>query len=128
MTDDANFQYDGSFSALHEATGLNFTFSAGTQDADDSDNPYSLWGKLGWQADIWSVGKTSFSVDYGYSDNVYAEDYKGDSFGVAAVQSFADYGTELFLQFRQYALDAPGRSDQDLDDMNVATVGARVKF
>jgi hypothetical protein len=127
-TDDSNFQYDGSFSALHEATGLNFTFSAGTQDADDSDNPYSLWGKLGWQTNIWSVGKTSFSVDYGYSDNVYAEDYKGDSFGIAAVQSFADYGTELFLQFRQYALDAPGSSDQDLDDMNVATVGARVKF
>lgn len=126
--DDTNFQYDGSFSALHEATGLNFTFSAGTQDADGLDNPYSLWGKLGWQREFWSVGKTSFTVDYGYSKNIYAESYKGDSFGVAAVQSFADYGTELYLQFRQYALDAPGSSDQDLDDMNVATVGARVRF
>ncbi len=126
--DDANYQYDGSFSALHEASGLNFTFSAGTQDADDSENPYSLYGKVGWQTAFWSVGKTSLSIDYGYSDNVYAENYHGDSFSAAAVQSFSDYGTELFLQFRLYALDAPGRSDQDLDDINVATVGARVQF
>ncbi len=116
------------FRLLHEATGLNFTFSAGTQDEDNTNDPYSLWGKLGWQTKFWSVGKTSFTVDYGYSKNIYAESYKGESFGIAAVQSFADYGTELYLQFRQYVLDAPGSSDQDLDNMNVATVGARVKF
>jgi hypothetical protein len=124
----ANWQYDGSFSALHEATGLNFTFSAGTRDADGTDDPYNLWGKLGWQTTFWSVGKTSFSVDYEYSENVYAENYNGDSFGIAAVQNFADYGTELYLQFRQYALDAPGSSGQDLDNLNVTSVGARVKF
>ena len=44
------------------------------------------------------------------------------------MQSFADYGTELYLQFRQYALDAPGSADQDLDNLNVTSVGARVKF
>ncbi len=125
--DDANFQYDGSFSVLHEATGLNFTFSAGTQDADNLDNPYNLWGKLGWQTAFWSVGKTSFSFDYDHTENIPAEGDKGDSFGIAAVQAFADYGTEVYLQFRQYKLDT-NTHNQDLDNINVATAGARVKF
>lgn len=125
---DANWQYDGSFSLLHEATGLNFTFSAGTQDADNVDDPYNLWGKLGWQAQFWSVGKTAFTVDYGYSENVYDENYNGKSFGIAAVQKFSEYGTELYAQFRQYILDTPGSADLDLDNINVGTVGARVKF
>ena len=124
---DTNFQYDGSFSILHEATGLNFTFSAGTQDADGFDNPDNLWGKLGWQTKFWSVGTTSFSFDYGHTENISAEGDKGDSYGIAAVQSFADYGTEVYLQFRQYKLDAAS-NNEDLDNMNVATAGARVKF
>ena len=124
---DIDHQYDGSFSVLHEETGLNFTFSAGTQDTDGSDNPYNVWGKLGWQTNFCPLGTTSFSVDYGHTENISAEGDKGDSFGLAAVQSFADYGTEVYLQFRQYALDRDN-NNQDFDDMNVGTVGARVKF
>lgn len=124
-TDASNWQYDGSFSVLHEVTGLNFTFSAGTQDTDFEDDPYNVWGKIGWQTKVFPVGLSSFSVDYGRTENLLYESAEGNSFGIAMVQSFADYGTEIYLQFRQYALDLEA---QDLDNINVGTFGARVKF
>lgn len=122
----AEYQYDGSFSVLHEDTGLNFTFSAGTKDSDTQADPYNIWGKLGWQTSFCPLGKTSFGIDYGHTENISADGDEGDSFGVAIVQSFADYGTELYLQFRQYSLDREAAAD--LDDINVGTIGARVKF
>jgi hypothetical protein len=123
---DSDYQYDGSLSVLHEDTGLNFTFSAGTRDSEMEDDPYSVWGKLGWQTTFFSVGKTSFGVDYGISENLTADGDEGSSFGAAVVQSFADYGTELYFQFRQYSLDRD--ASVDVEDINVGTIGARVKF
>ncbi|WP_459944226.1 porin [Desulfocastanea catecholica] len=125
-TADADYQYDGSLSVLHEDTGLNFTFSAGTKDSDMNDDPYNVWGKLGWQTTFFSVGKTSFGVDYGISENLPADGDEGYSIGLAMVQSFADYGTELYFQFRQYSLDRDASAD--VEDINVGTIGARVKF
>ena len=125
-TDTSDWQYDGSFSVLHELTGLNFTFSAGTQQSTDSgDDPYNVWGKIGWQTTLFPVGKSSFTVDYGRTENLPSEGAEGNSFGIAMVQSFADYGTEVYLQFRQYALDL---EVQSVDNINVGTFGARVKF
>jgi len=122
----ADYQYDGSFSVLHEETGLNFTFSAGSKDVDAGDDPYNIWGKLGWQTQFCPLGTTSFGVDYGHIENYSADGDEGDSFGFAMVQSFADYGTELYFQFRQYSLDRDTLAD--VDDINVGTIGARVKF
>jgi len=124
--DNADYQYDGSFSILHQATGLNFTFSAGTKENDNGSDPYNLWGKIGWQTKLTEFGTTSFGIDYGHSENVSAENDQGDSFGVAAVQSFADYGTEVYIQYRNFSLDRD--SDPNVSDINVGTVGARVKF
>jgi hypothetical protein len=122
----ADYQYDGSFSVLHQATGLNFTFSAGTKDNDNGSDPYNLWGKIGWQTSLTSLGKTSFGLDYGHSEHISAENDEGDSFGFAVVQSFADYGTEIYVQYRNFSLDRD--SAPSVSDINVGTVGARVKF
>jgi hypothetical protein len=46
--------------------------------------------------------------------------------GVAAVQQFEDYGTELYLQYRLYSLDRD--VEPNVQDINVGTIGARVKF
>lgn len=135
--DNSDYQYDGSLSILHEDSGLSFTVSTGTKDVDTvmyndqrvvtaDDDPYNMYGKLGWQTKFFPFGKTAFGVDYGHTENLPEDGSKGDSFGVAAVQSFADYGTELYFQFRQYSLDLKGADD--VSDINVATVGARVKF
>ena len=125
--DDADYQYDGSFSVLHEATGLNFTFSTGTKDADNQDDdPYNLWGKIGWLTSLNSFGKTAFGIDYGHSENIAADDYEGDTFGVAVVQNFDKWATQVYFQFRNFSLDT--NDDPNVSDINVGTVGARVKF
>jgi len=124
--DDADYQYDGSFSVLHEATGLNVTFSAGTKDADNQTDPYNLWGKIGWLTSLNSFGKTAFGIDYGHSENIAAEDYEGDTFGVAVVQNFDKWATQVYFQFRNFSLDT--NDDPNVSDINVGTLGARVKF
>jgi hypothetical protein len=123
--DDTSGQYSGSFSVLHEATGLNLTVSAGLKDRDNVDDPTNFYIKPGWIANFFSVGETAFAVDYTRSENLPTEDDDGYSFGVAAVQYFEDYGTELYAQYRLYSLDVGGPS---VNDINVGTVGARVKF
>ena len=119
-------QYDGSFSILHEASGLNLTFSGGTKKIDNQDDQYNLYWKLGWLANIFSVGHTAFGFDYTKSENLPTENDDAYSFGVAAVQLFEKYGSEVYLQYRHYSLDrdaAPG-----VHDINVGTLGARVHF
>jgi hypothetical protein len=124
--DSADLQYDGSFSILHEATGLNLTASAGMLDRDNEGDPTNLYGKLGWLANFFSVGQTGFGVDYTRSLNLPTGRDDGYSVGAVAVQHFDQYGTEFYLGYRLYSLDrdvAPS-----VENMHVGTVGARVKF
>ena len=123
--DDADWQYDGSFSILHEKTGLNFTFSAGVQEVDNQGDPSNIWGKIGWRTDLVKYGKTSFGVDYGNSNNLVTDKDDGYSVGATVVQVFNDYGAEFYAQFRVFSLD---HDDTNVQNVNVATVGTRVKF
>ena len=119
--DDTDYQYDGSFSILHEATGLNLTLSAGMKERDDQDDPYNLWGKVGWLTRFFSFGQTAFGVDYGRTVNLPTDNDDGYSVGAAVVQLFEDYGTELYLQYRLYSLDLD--VEPSVEDMHVGTVG-----
>jgi hypothetical protein len=124
--DNADLRYDGSFSILHEGTGLNLTMAAGLLDRDDEGDPTNFYIKGGWLTRFFSVGQTGFGIDYTRSLNLPTGRDDGYSVGVAAVQQFEDFGTELYLGYRLYSLDrdvAPS-----VEDMNVGTVGARVKF
>ncbi len=123
--DDSEYQYDGSFSVLHENTGLNFTFSAGVQEVDNQGDPSNVWGKVGWRTDLMSYGETSFGVDYGQSTNLVTDKDDGYSYGATVVQLFNDYGAEFYAQFRVFSLD---HDDYNVQDVNVATIGTRVKF
>jgi len=123
--DDSDYQYDGSFSILHENTGLNFTFSAGKQDVDNQGDPSNVWGKIGWRTDLVSIGKTSFGLDYGKSTNLVSDRDDGHSYGATVVQAFNDYGAEFYAQYRVFSFD---HDATDVEDINVATVGTRVKF
>jgi hypothetical protein len=124
--DNTNYQYDGSFSLLHEASGLNLTLSAGLLDYDSRNGGTNLWGKLGWLARFFPVGQTAFGVDYDRSTNFPTGRDEGYSVGGAAVQQFDDYGTELYMQYRVYSLDR--KVEPSVHNMNVGTIGARVKF
>jgi len=124
--DNTNYQYDGSFSLLHEATGLNLTLSAGLLDYDGRNGGTNLWGKLGWLTRFFPVGQTAFAVDYDRSTNFPTGTDKGYSVGGALVQQFEDYGTELYVQYRIFSLDRD--VEPSVENMNVGTIGARVKF
>ena len=124
--DGGDLQYDGSFSMLHEATGLNFTLSAGTKERDNQDDPSNVWGKVGWLTRLSSLGETAFGVDYGESTNLPTASDDGYSLGVAVVQQLEEYGTELYAQYRLFSLDRD--TAPSVQDIKVGTVGARVKF
>ena len=124
--DNTDLQYDGSFSLLHEDTGLNLTFSAGLQERDNQDDAGNLYGKLGWLTRFFSFGETAFGVDYTRTLNQPTGDDEGYSFGLAAVQFFEEYGTDVYALYRLYSLDRD--VEPEVHDINVVSIGARVKF
>jgi len=124
--DDTDLQYDGSFSLLHEDTGLNLTLSAGLLDRDNQSDAGNLYGKLGWLTRFFSFGETAFGVDYTRTRNQPTENDDGYSVGAAAVQFFEEYGTEIYLLYRLYSLDRD--VEPSVQDISVGSIGARVKF
>lgn len=122
-----NYRLIGSASALHTPSGLNLTGAAGRSDADSGglDTEF-VYLKAGWQTDLFSFGKTAFSVDWQRTEDGAAKGDTGDSFGFAVVQNVKDYGTEFYAGLRTYDLD---RDDgASVSDIIVGTFGTRVKF
>jgi hypothetical protein len=111
---------------LHEDTGLNLSLSAGKKERDSQSDATNVFVKAGWLAKLFSVGKTAFSVDYTQGNNIPTENDDGYSVGVAAVQQFEKYGTEVFALYRLYSLDRD--LEPEVHDIGVASMGARVKF
>lgn len=111
-----------SASAMHVPTGLNLTVAIGEQMSDEGQYFYA---KVGWSGDLVAVGKTAVSVDhYGGSDFAVSGS-ESRSWGVQAVQQFADQDLEAFLGYREYAYDVPGA---DYQDIGTVLFGARWKF
>jgi hypothetical protein len=124
--DDSDFQYDGSFSLLHENTGLNLSLSAGLVDRNNQGDAQNYYAKAGWRTNFFSFGETAFGVDYTRSLNLPTGRDDGYSVGAAAVQQFDKFGTEFYLLYRLHSLDrdvAPS-----VQDINVVSVGTRVRF
>lgn len=124
--DDTDYQYSGSFSLLHEDTGLNLTLSAGLKERDNQGDDNNFYAKAGWLRRFFSIGETAFGVDYTRSVNLPTGRDDGYSVGAAAVQQFEEYGTEIYLQYRHHSLDRD--VEPSVQDINVGTIGARVKF
>jgi type II secretory pathway pseudopilin PulG len=124
--DDTDFQYDGSFSLLHEDTGLNLTLSAGLLERDNQGDAQNLYAKVGSLTRFFSFGETAFGVDYTRSLNLPTDSDDGYSVGAAAVQLFEEYGTEIYLLYRLHSLDRD--VDPSVHDITVGSIGARVKF
>jgi len=124
--DDTDLQYDGSFSILHEDTGLNLTLSAGLLERDSQDDAKNFYAKAGWLRRFFSFGETAFGVDYTRSLNLPTDSDDGYSVGVAAVQQFEKYGTEIYSLYRLHSLDRD--VEPDVHDISVVSIGTRVKF
>ena len=119
-------QYAGSLSMLLN-NGFNLTFASGLREMlDDGRDDAGYWyTKLGYKASLFSPGTTAFSLDYGQSNDLAANDDEGKSFGAAFVQNIEDWGTEIYLTYRLYQLD---RDHYDFDNVNAVMTGARIKF
>lgn len=123
---DSGLLYDGSFSLLHIASGLNLTVSGGIQKRYVAQDQTNLYAKLGWIADFTGLGSTAFGVDYTNSGNMPTSNDRAYSVGGAVVQAFEKYASELYFQYRIYSLKQG--SGVPLDDIQVSTLGVRVKF
>ena len=119
-------QYDGSFSLLLN-NGLNFTLAGGRRDMkeDGRDDSGFWYTKIGYKASLFSPGVTAFSLDYGQSNDIAANDDEAKTFGAAFVQDIKDWGTEIYLIYRFYQLD---RVYYDFNNINAVITGARIKF
>ena len=124
--DDADLQYTGSFSVLHENTGLNLTLSAGLLEQDTQSDKENYYAKLGWLKRFFPFGETAFSLDYTKTEHQPTENDDGYSFGLAAVQHFEKYGSEIFFLYRDYSLDRD--LEPEVNDINVISLGSRIKF
>jgi len=124
--DDTDLQYAGSFSLLHEDTGLNLTLSTGLLEHDSQSDGKNYYVKIGWIADFFSFGETAFAIDYDKTENQPTEDDDGYSAGVAVVQFFKNYGVELYALYRKYSLDRD--VEPEVHDIDVVSIGSRVKF
>lgn len=120
----SNSIYDGSVSILHLDTGLSLTLAAGYSDKETVDGRYG-YVKVGYQADIFDVGKTAFSVDAYFGKDIAGKGSESDSFGAQIVQNLDYLQTELYLGARTYSLD---KETADLQDSFAVLGGARIKF
>lgn len=124
--DDADYRLVGSWSVLHDASGLSLTMSAGMDGGTDGDSPYTVYGKLGWDTQLMEYGPTGFGVDYTWTRNQEADGDEGQTAGVAAVQTIRSLGIELYSQLRWHAYDRD--FGPELDDLWLGTVGTRIRF
>jgi hypothetical protein len=119
-------QISGSVSMLLDS-GLNFTFAAGLQEMEGPtrDDPNFYYFKLGYLRKFFDVGPTALAVDYGRYNDIAQNGDEADTFGFFLVQNLANWGTELYIGYRNYDLDRKGANLKGID---AVLTGGRVKF
>lgn len=110
----------GSLSAMH-TSGFNVTFAAG----DRSTSGSYTYGKLGYQAQWFGVGKTALSVDYYRGDDTTSVGSRATATGFGVVQKFDKARVEAYLGYRNYELSETAASYLDASSV---LFGARWKF
>jgi hypothetical protein len=112
----------GSFTMVHQPTGLNFSFSA----ANQVNGPSYYWARTGWQTDGLGVGTTSLSIDYYNGSDFLSDGAKTENYGLYAVQDIDDWSMNLYAGWRRFTYsDTLGNSYQDATGV---LVGARWYF
>ena len=120
-------QYSGSISFLH-SSGFNITAAGGGRYdvSDRDDDPYNLYGKLGYK-----FGKWALSADYTYSEHVGADKDEASSVGVAAVWNIWE-SVQFYGSYRWNDLDRDrderAAGTGQAESISSVMVGGRVKF
>ncbi len=129
------YQYSGSLSFL-TGFGLNLTAAAGNLERRDVTKPDAnfYYGKVGYIANLFSVGTSNFAVEYGTFNDFQNNEDRANATGVLFVQNLKDWSTELYLGYRYYELnrcrDSKGKyvPFDYYSDIQAAMAGMRLKF
>ena len=116
----------GGSASLLMPTGTSVSGSHSVQetDGDEFEETFTYF-KLGQELDITSAGKTAVSVSYSTTDNRGSKGHGGNYYDFAAVQKIKGLGAELYALYGVYSPDIEGMATEDI---NVAGLGARIKF
>jgi len=119
---------NGSASLLFK--GMSITLAGGNQSFDKNitggkDSDSFFYGKLGYKATFWGMGKTALSIDYGAYNDLKAKDDEATTIGLALVQKLKAWSTELYASIRSYELKRPG---SNFDNVRAFMIGTRIKF
>jgi len=115
---------DGSFSVLHQPTGLSLTMATGFENSPTTDGRY-IYGKAGYQTDFFDFGTTAFSLDAYWGQDIGALGSESRSIGGQFVQNIDDFQTEFYLGARVYQYH---EAATDFRDGVAVLSGARLKF
>jgi hypothetical protein len=111
---DTTERLSASVSAVHEPTGMNFAFSAGTEQG----GPQYYWVRAGWQTDAWAAGTTSLSIDYYDGGDFLSDGSKTENWGLYAVQDIDAMSMNLYAGWRQFTYsDRSGTVYRDADGL-----------
>jgi hypothetical protein len=119
---DTTERISGSFTLVHERTGLNFALSAGSE----IDGPSYYWVRAGWQTDAWSAGTTSLSIDYYDGSDFLSDGARTENWGLYAVQNIDALSMNVYAGWREFTYN--DRSGVDYQDATGVLVGARWYF
>jgi predicted porin len=121
---DTNETMGGSISWLSNA-GFNVTFAyteSSVGGAVGQDGTH-MWGKVGYK---W--GQHAISVSYGMMEDQFLPEDEGDAIGIGYVFNPVRWA-EFYVGLHQYTLDRTVAGvSVDVDDIQVATVGTRIRF
>ncbi|UWR01531.1 porin [Ruegeria conchae] len=115
----------GSASVLLQS-GLSFTVAAGTRDndADGASDPNYFYGKIAYEDQWVSWGKTGIGIDY-YSGSDFVNDGSStDAWGIAVVQRIDSINTDAYLKYRNHDFE----DGASFDNNEAWVLGARWKF
>lgn len=111
----------GSVSARHPGSGLNLTLASGQGSAGG----VFYYAKLGLRRGWWDIGHTAVSVDFHRGHDIATPGSSSTAWGIGIVQRLDRQEVDLFLGYRNYALDGPAL---DLQDVQAVQMGARWRF
>jgi signal transduction histidine kinase len=109
--------------------GLSFTIGAANRDSElaaggfDSDWRY---GKIGYRFKGLKLGETRFAVEFSEVEDLAAQGETASYFGIGVIQVVDTIGAELYFTYHNAELELSGAIDPE--DIDVVTVGARLKF
>jgi hypothetical protein len=117
------YQFSGSASVLYK-NGVSLT-GAVTSRAHSDRNAYYFYGKIGYMADFFDVGRTALSADVYSGGNQRVRGAMSAAWGLQAVQSIDHIHTDVYLGVRGYRYSEP--STEYNSSFGVLT-GARTRF